>query len=54
MMDSNVYLFFREIFEAYAKGERVEIRGLCSLSAKENNSYQCRNPRCGEIVHESN
>jgi integration host factor subunit beta len=35
-----VELFFESMSEALARGERVEIRGLCS----------CRNPKTGESV----
>jgi integration host factor subunit beta len=48
-----VDLFFGEISEALAEGDRVEIRGLCSFSVKEYNSYQGRNPRTGERVQVS-
>ena len=33
-----------------AKGDRVEIRGLCSFFVKEYQSYQGRNPKTGERV----
>ena len=36
--------------EALAKGDRVEIRGLCSFYVKEYKSYQGRNPKTGESV----
>jgi len=45
-----VDLFFNEMANALAKGDRVEIRGLCSFSVKEYNSYQGRNPMTGERV----
>ena len=45
-----VDLFFDSMSEALAKGERVEIRGLCSFYVKEYRSYQGRNPRTGEYV----
>jgi integration host factor subunit beta len=45
-----VDLFFNEMANALAKGDRVEIRGLCSFSVKKYNSYQGRNPRTGESV----
>ena len=45
-----VDLFFGSISEALAKGDRVEIRGLCSLYVKEYKSYQGRNPKTGESV----
>jgi integration host factor subunit beta len=43
-----VDLFFNEMANALAKGERVEIRGLCSFFVKEYKSYQGRNPKTGE------
>ena len=45
-----VDLFFNEMANALAMGDRVEIRGLCSFSVKEYKSYQGRNPRTGERV----
>jgi len=46
-----VDLFFDSMSEALAKGDRVEIRGLCSFYVKEYKSYQGRNPKTGESVH---
>jgi integration host factor subunit beta len=43
-----VDLFFNEMSEALAKGERVEIRGLCSFFIKQYGSYKGRNPKTGE------
>ncbi len=45
-----VDLFSGRISAALAKGERVEIRGLCSFSVKEYKFYQGRNPKTGETV----
>jgi integration host factor subunit beta len=45
-----VDLFFNEMANALAEGDRVEIRGLCSFYVKEYDSYQGRNPRTGERV----
>jgi integration host factor subunit beta len=45
-----VDLFFKSMSEALAKGDRVEIRGLCSFYRKEYKSYEGRNPKNGEIV----
>lgn len=45
-----VQLFFDEMSEALAKGERVEIRGLCSFFVKDYKSYTGRNPKTGEKV----
>ena len=42
-----VDLFFNEMANALAKGERVEIRGLCSFFVKEYKSYKGRNPKTG-------
>ena len=47
---SVVDLFFESMSEALAKGNRVEIRGLCSFYVKEYESYQGRNPKTGESV----
>ncbi len=43
-------LFFEKMSEALAKGDLVEIRGLCSFYVKEYKSYQGRNPKTGESV----
>jgi len=45
-----VDLFFNEMGNALAEGDRVEIRGLCSFFVKEYDSYKGRNPRTGESV----
>lgn len=45
--DSVVNLFFDEMTEALAKGERVEIRGLCSFYVKQYKAYTGRNPKTG-------
>ena len=45
-----VDLFFNKMADALAKGERVEIRGLCSFYVKEYRSYTGRNPKTGEKV----
>lgn len=42
--------FFNEMAEALAKGDRVEIRSLCSFFVKEYRSYTGRNPKTGEKV----
>jgi len=42
--------FFDQISTALANGDRVEIRGLCSLYVKEYASYRGRNPKTGETV----
>lgn len=45
-----VQVFFENMADAMAKGERVEIRGLCSFFVKEYESYTGRNPKTGEKV----
>ena len=45
-----VDLFFNEMANALAEGDRVEIRGLCSFFVKVYKSYQGRNPMTGERV----
>jgi integration host factor subunit beta len=45
-----VTLFFVEIADALAQGERVEIRGLCSFFVKRYSGYTGRNPKTGEKV----
>ena len=45
-----VDLFFNEMANALAKGDRVEIRGLCSFYVKKYKAYAGRNPRTGEPV----
>jgi integration host factor subunit beta len=45
---SVVNLFFNEMASALAKGDRVEIRGLCSFYVKQYKAYTGRNPRTGE------
>jgi len=49
--DAVVNLFFNEVAEALADGDRVEIRGLCSFSVKEYKAYTGRNPKTGEQQH---
>ena len=45
-----VQLFFDHMAEAMARGERVEIRGLCSFFVKNYKSFTGRNPKTGEKV----
>jgi integration host factor subunit beta len=45
-----VDLFFESMSEALARGDRVEIRGLCSFYVKEYDSYKSRNPKTGGNV----
>ena len=43
-------LFFNEIADALAIGDRVEIRGFCSIFVKGYGAYTGRNPKTGEQV----
>jgi integration host factor subunit beta len=45
-----VDIFFNGMADALAKGDRVEIRGLCSFFVKEYKSYTGRNPKTGEGI----
>jgi integration host factor subunit beta len=45
-----VDLFFNEMAKARAKGDQVEIRGLCSFYVKKYKAYGGKNPRTGEKV----
>ena len=45
-----VELFFDEMSNALASGDRVEIRDLCSFFVKEYKGYTGRNPKTGEPV----
>ena len=45
-----VDLFFNEMANALAKGDRVEIRGLYPFYAREYPGYTGRNPKTGETV----
>jgi integration host factor subunit beta len=45
-----VNLFFDEMIDALAKGDRVEIRGLCSFYVKKHKGYAGRNPKTGKRV----
>jgi integration host factor subunit beta len=42
-----VDLFFDRMSDALAKGDRVEIRGLCSFYVKDYKGYTGRNPKTG-------
>lgn len=46
-----IRIFFDSLSEAFVKGERVEIRGLCSFHIKEYKSYVGRNPKTGQKVN---
>ncbi|MFP4477771.1 MAG: HU family DNA-binding protein [Desulfatibacillaceae bacterium] len=45
-----VQIFFDSMADALARGERVEIRGLCSFYVKQYKSYTGRNPKTGDPV----
>lgn len=45
-----VDIYFDEMTKALKKGDRVEIRGLCSFFVKEYDSYAGRNPKSGVKV----
>jgi integration host factor subunit beta len=45
-----VDVFFGEMSKALAKGDRVEIRGLCSIYVKEYKAYVARNPKTRELT----
>ena len=45
-----VNLFFDEISNALAHGERVEIRGLSSIFVKKYDAYTAINPKTGQKV----
>ncbi|HAR32813.1 MAG TPA: integration host factor subunit beta [Desulfobacter sp.] len=45
-----IKIFFDSVSDAFVKGERVEIRGLCSFHIKEYKSYVGRNPKTGQKV----
>lgn len=45
-----VELFFDQMSDALARGDRVEIRGLCSFHVKEYRAYAGRNPKTGETI----
>ena len=45
-----VNIFFDEMSNALANGERVEIRGLCSFYVKKYGEYTGRNPKTGTRI----
>jgi len=45
-----VDMFFGEMANALAKGDRVEVRGLCSFYVKKYKAYSGRNPKTGDKV----
>jgi len=49
--ESIVNLFFNQMANALAHGDRAEIRGLCSFYVKKYKSYTGRNPKTGEQIN---
>ena len=45
-----VELLFDEMSNALSSGDRVEIRGLCSIFVKQYKGYTGRNPKTGRII----
>jgi integration host factor subunit beta len=45
-----VKMFFDEMAKALARGDRVEIRGLCCFHVKKYKAYTGRNPNTGKKV----
>ncbi len=45
-----VELFFNAMADTLARGDRVQLRGLCTFKVKEYPSYTSRNPKTGEPV----
>jgi integration host factor subunit beta len=46
--DEVVRMFFDEMSNALAKGDRVELRGLCSFRVKKYKAYTGINPKTGD------
>ncbi len=46
-----VKIFFDNMAGAMVRGDRVEIRGLCSFFVKNYKSYAGRNPKTGDRVN---
>ena len=42
--------FFEKTTDTLVRGDRVEIRGLCSFYVKQHAAYMGRNPKTGEKV----
>jgi len=42
--------FFDQMSDALARGDRVEIRGLCSFHVRQYKGYTGRNPKTGEAI----
>jgi integration host factor subunit beta len=45
-----VEIFFGEMSKALAMGDRVEIRGFCTIFMKNYKGYTGRNPKTGKII----
>ena len=45
-----VELFFDKMSDALVRGDRVEIRGLCSFHVKNYRAYTGRNPKTGAAI----
>ncbi|MDY6988937.1 MAG: HU family DNA-binding protein [Thermodesulfobacteriota bacterium] len=45
-----VDMFFDKMAESLARGDRVEIRGFCSIFVKEYQGYTGRNPKTGKDI----
>ena len=45
-----VQLFFDQMSDTLVRGDRVEIRGLCSFHVKKYRAYTGRNPKTGEAI----
>ncbi|MBW1770770.1 MAG: integration host factor subunit beta [Deltaproteobacteria bacterium] len=45
-----VELFFDQMADALARGDRVEVRGLCSFHVKTYKAYIGRNPKTGNAI----
>ena len=45
-----VRIFFDEMADALAKGDRVEMRGFCSFFTRKYRAYIGRNPKTGKKV----
>jgi len=45
-----VKVFFNEMADALVSGDRVEVRGLCSMFVKQYDGYTGRNPKTGKLT----
>jgi integration host factor subunit beta len=45
-----VKVFFDEMANALVSGDRVEVRGLCSMFVKQYDGYTGRNPKTGKLT----